>query len=115
MSDRESTNKATTTESLCTGLQTKVGEICLDPDKTPHCGGCIQEEVISIHVMHRIPAAFYFYDDLSQFVDLIKLFSSASYCEMCKICDNSTIHTDYPKTDAENTAICFWFVFLITA
>ena len=73
MSDRESTNKATTTESLCTGSETKVGEICLDPDKTAHCGKRIQEEVISIHVLHgNIPASVYFYVDLSQFVDLIQ-------------------------------------------
>lgn len=50
MSDRESANKATTTESLCTGSETKVGEICSDPDKRLHCGNCIREEVISIHV-----------------------------------------------------------------
>ncbi len=78
MSDRESTNKATTTESLCTGSQTKVGEICLDPDKTPHCGNCIPEEVISIHVLHKIPASVYFYVDLSQFGDLIQLCCSTS-------------------------------------
>lgn len=90
MSDRESTNKATATESLCTGSQTKVGEeICLDPDKTPHCGNCIQEEVISIHILHKTPASVYFYVDLSQFVDLIQLCCSASNCKMCRICDDS--------------------------
>lgn len=47
MSDRESANKATTTECLCTGSQTKVGEICLDPDKMAHCGNCIQREKLS--------------------------------------------------------------------
>lgn len=47
MSDRESANKATTAESLCTGSQTKVGEICLDPDKTAHCGNSIQREKLS--------------------------------------------------------------------
>lgn len=58
MSDRESTNKETATESLCTGSQTKVGEeIWLDPDKMPHCRNCIEEEVISIRVLHKTPAS----------------------------------------------------------
>lgn len=72
MSDRESPNKAMTTESLCTGSETKVGEICLDPDKMLHCGNCTQEEVKSVHVLVKIPASVYFYVDLSQFVDLIQ-------------------------------------------
>lgn len=75
MSDRESTNKETATESLCAGSQTKVEEeICLDPDKMPHCGNCIHKEVISIHVLHKTPASVYFYVNLSQFLDLIQLY-----------------------------------------
>lgn len=70
MSDREKTNKATTTESLGTGSETKVREICLDPDKMPHCRNCI-EEVISIHVLQKLPASVYFYVHLSQLADLI--------------------------------------------
>lgn len=34
----------------------KSREICLDPDKTLHCGNCTQEEVISAHVLQEIPA-----------------------------------------------------------
>lgn len=86
MSDRESTNKATTTESLCTGSETKVGEICLDPDKTPHCGNSIQEGVIRIHVFAQ-DTSLYFYVDLSQFEGLIQLCCSASYCKMYRICE----------------------------
>lgn len=94
MSDRESTNKATTTESLCTGSQTKVGEICLDPDKMPHCGKCIREEVISIHVLHKIPAPVYFYADLSQFLDLIQLlYVAKAHSVKCVGSNNFTFHT----------------------
>lgn len=73
MSDRESTNKAATatTESLCDGSETKVAEICLDPDKAPHCGNCIHGEVISARILQRILASVYFYVRISQFVDVI--------------------------------------------
>lgn len=58
--------------------------------KTPHCGNCIQEEVISIHVLHKTPASVYFYVDLGKFVDLIQLCCCDSYGSI-----HTKIYTEY--------------------
>lgn len=78
MSDRVSTNKATPTESLCAGSETKVGKICLDPDKRLHCEHRVHQEVIGICVLHKTLSSVYFYVDLSQFVDSIQMHCSDS-------------------------------------